>query len=71
MTAGGEGADRAEARAVDFVGSGRTPPVVLFGVRFSGAVDPAAVGFTARRLVDHDEGEVDGGAVRVAAAERA
>lgn len=70
VTAGGEGEASVETRAVDFVGAGREPPVVLFGVRFSGTVDPTSVGFTARRLVDHDEGEVDGAAVRVAPAER-
>jgi hypothetical protein len=70
VTAGGEGASSVETRAIDFVGKGREPPVVLFGVRFSGPVDPGAVGFTARRLVDHDEGEVDGTAVRVEPAER-
>jgi hypothetical protein len=70
VTAGGTGEASVEARAIDFVGKGREPPVVLFGVRFSEPVDPASVGFTARRLVGHDEGEVDGAAVRVAPAER-
>lgn len=70
VTGGGEGASSVETRAIDFVGKGREPPVVLFGVRFSAPVDPGAVGFTARRLVGHDEEEVDGTAVRVAPAER-
>jgi hypothetical protein len=70
VTAGGEGESSVEARAIDFVGKGRDPPVVLLGVRFSAPVEPSSVGFTARRLVDHEEGEVDGAAVRVAAAER-
>jgi hypothetical protein len=67
VTEGGAGASVVEARSIDFVGAGRASPVVLFGVRFDGPVDPGAVGFTARRLVDHDEGEVDGAALRVAA----
>jgi hypothetical protein len=70
ITAGGKGESLAEARAIDFVGKGSEPPVVLLGVRFSEPVDPSGVGFTARRLVDHEEGEVDGAAVQVAAAER-
>lgn len=70
VTAGGEGEPSVETRAIDFVGAGREPPVVLFGVRFSTPVDPTSVGFTARRLVGHDEEEVDGAAVQVAPAER-
>lgn len=70
VTTGGPGDGAVEARAVDFVGAGRTPPVVLFGVRFDAPVDPERVGFTARQLVDHEEGEVDGSALRVEPAER-
>jgi hypothetical protein len=68
VTDGGAGASFVEARSIDFVGAGRASPVVLFGVRFDAPVDPGAVGFTARRLVDHEEVEVDGSALRVAAA---
>jgi hypothetical protein len=70
VTAGGPGAESVEARAVDFVGAGRQSPVVLFGVRFDAPVDPGTVGFTARQLIDHEETDVDGSAVRVDPAER-
>lgn len=70
VTAGGPGDEFVEARAVDFVGAGRRSPVVLLGVRFDAPVDPGAVGFTARQLVDHEEDDVDGSALRVEPAER-
>ena len=70
VVGGGEGERTVETRAIDFVGEGRGSPVVLLGARFDGPVDPGAVGFTARRLVDHGEGEVEGDALRVEAATR-
>ncbi|MFB6160085.1 MAG: hypothetical protein ABEJ61_02800 [Haloferacaceae archaeon] len=69
---GGAGADGVTARSVDFVGAGREPPVVLFGVRFDDPVEPDAVDVSADRLVDHGEGDVapDRLAVESASSER-